>query len=540
MKNMNYKNNQNNSIQNLKKDNDNDFLKIERTRSHSFGKSSSNIQNKKKDDRMNNNFYNSLKEDSSNASNSSNSISSLEDNENEFKGFMNDNELKKDDINIMVNKNENQKNYDFGFVPKKKPYQTSQCEKINDIEYKNDINEQNIRKEIHENEDNKNNLNNQLNQTNYYHVKSNFMKEEENKIEDIEENQEERDEKDENKTYYKNKSNLYCINCGKRGHTTKKCNFPIISIGIICIYIQNFQIDINTILNYSKKMQNKYLFENEELDMLINIYEKIKNYNKEQLDHVIKYVMICRKNSLSYVDFMRGKYDIDDYEYLHNTIYMMTEKEKKDLINNKFEDLWVDLWSNSYNINYSQEYEESKSKFDKLKKGYMIQKNEILFNIDFKSIIDTSIQKYKEPEWGFPKGRRNFNEKNIDCAKREFEEETGLKESDYHIINISPLEELYLGSNHIRYKHIYYFGQIQSYVNIEVDKTNVHQKIEIGDIQYMTFEDGYDKIRAYHIEKKNILQNIHIFLINLILNYKKIFKTYYEDNKILFNKEMKI
>ena len=35
-----------------------------------------------------------------------------------------------------------------------------------------------------------------------------------------------------------------------------------------------------------------------------------------------------------------------------------------------------------------------------------------------------------EKEWGFPKGRRNFQEKDIVCGIREFEEETGYNIND--------------------------------------------------------------------------------------------------------------
>ena len=35
------------------------------------------------------------------------------------------------------------------------------------------------------------------------------------------------------KNNYEMKS--FCINCGKKGHLSKKCLCPIISIGIICI-----------------------------------------------------------------------------------------------------------------------------------------------------------------------------------------------------------------------------------------------------------------------------------------------------------------
>ncbi len=331
-----------------------------------------------------------------------------------------------------------------------------------------------------------------------------------------------------------NKYNMYCMNCGKKGHLTKKCSHPIISLGILCLHIDNFEHNINDIISYSKRMQNNYIFEQDEFVQIHNIYESIKSIQNQDLDNLINYLMIRRKNSLSYVDFMRGKYDIDDYEYVHNTIHLMTEEEQRKLLTLSFDELWKDLWSIEIIQTHSSEYEESKSKFEKLKNGYLIQKNEIYFEMNFEKILNTLLNTYNEPEWGFPKGRRNMNEKNIECAKREFQEETDISPDEYHILNVSPLEEIYLGSNHIRYKHIYYFSQMTTKKDLYLDMNNEHQKIEIGDIKWMTFHEGYNIIREYNREKRNILYNIHLFIKDLIMNFKKIYMDFYEKNRNLY------
>jgi 8-oxo-dGTP pyrophosphatase MutT (NUDIX family) len=63
---------------------------------------------------------------------------------------------------------------------------------------------------------------------------------------------------------------------------------------------------------------------------------------------------------------------------------------------------------------------------------------------------------YDTPEWGFPKGRRNYRENNITCAKRELYEETNFREDEYNILNgIYPLVEVMTGTNDKKYKHIY-------------------------------------------------------------------------------------
>jgi 8-oxo-dGTP pyrophosphatase MutT (NUDIX family) len=335
---------------------------------------------------------------------------------------------------------------------------------------------------------------------------------------------------------YKNRYlHVFCMNCGKKGHLTKKCNYPIISLGIVTLHINDISTPFNTILNMCKRIQYQYLFQHDEIQELKKIYDSLMNLTGDQLDEKIKYLMIRRRNSLSYVDFIRGKYDIDDYEYIYNTLLMMTKGEQEDLLSKSFEELWSELWNIPIqSIQYNNEYMDSKQKFQKLREGYMIQKCEIQFPLSMKKIFEISRTMYEEAEWGFPKGRRNIHEKNIECAKREFQEETGLEEREYQIINISPLEEIYLGSNHIRYKHIYYFAQMMEMKDMKIDKKNSFQKSEVGDIRWVTFEEGFSLIRDYHKEKRNILFNTHQFIKNVILHFCSLYQDFYETNKSSF------
>ena len=59
-----------------------------------------------------------------------------------------------------------------------------------------------------------------------------------------------------------------------------------------------------------------------------------------------------------------------------------------------------------------------------------------MFEKDFyniESLINNSKTNWITPEWGFPKGRRNYMETDNSCAIREFNEETGYVECDYEI-----------------------------------------------------------------------------------------------------------
>jgi hypothetical protein len=96
---------------------------------------------------------------------------------------------------------------------------------------------------------------------------------------------------------------------------------------------------------------------------------------------------------------------------------------------------------------------------------------------------------------------------------------------DYNIINMTPLEEIYLASNNLKYKHIYYIGQIDdSESNIFIDKTNITQSIEVGDIKWLKFNNALKIIRDYNIEKKYVLINLHISIKNIIDHFITISK----------------
>ena len=309
----------------------------------------------------------------------------------------------------------------------------------------------------------------------------------------------------------------YCVNCGKIGHISKKCLCPIISIGIVCIRLNIDDIELNSIISCTKKIQNNYLFSSDELIRLKKLRKKIHNFNLDNYDNLIEYLLIRRRNSLNYVEFIRGKYDINNVDYIQKSLNYITEYEKNMIKKHDFNTLWNDLWGDNNN---NSEYTESYEKFNLLKKGLIIKKNDMNIFYSFDKILNDTYFEFKEPEWGFPKGRRNSREKNIDCAKREFQEETSLIDDNYNIINISPLEETYLASNNLKYKHIYYTAQIKNRdINISIDKNNLNQKIEIGDIKWLKFNEALNIIRDYNTEKKNILLNLHYTIKYIIENF---------------------
>ena len=248
---------------------------------------------------------------------------------------------------------------------------------------------------------------------------------------------------------------IFCNNCGKNGHNFRDCVEPITSIGIVA-----------------------YTF----------------------IDGVRKYLMIRRRDTLGFVDFMRGKYNVNNKIYLMNIINEMSNHEKELLRTHDFETLWDRLWGKHISLKYLNEKVTSKNKYDILKNG-ITNNNE---KYDLNSILDESTTNWDEQEWGFPKGRRNYKESDMTTGIREFTEETGMRLSDVNIIkNMSPLEEIFTGSNFKSYKHKYYLAQIPnnlSFANFE--------KSEVSDVQLFTYEECMSKIRSYNLEKRKLITNV--------------------------------
>ena len=126
--------------------------------------------------------------------------------------------------------------------------------------------------------------------------------------------------------------------------------------------------------------------------------------------------------------------------------------------------------------------------------------------ISFKTLLKGVESKWNEPEWGFPKGRRNLKESDLDCALREFQEETNIKKNQITILNITPVIEYFKGTNNINYKHIYYFAICNA--NINFNKKNKYQYSEISDIAWMDSNTIIDKVRDDYPDRKLMIKTI--------------------------------
>jgi 8-oxo-dGTP pyrophosphatase MutT (NUDIX family) len=170
-----------------------------------------------------------------------------------------------------------------------------------------------------------------------------------------------------------------------------------------------------------------------------------------------------------------------------------------------FDELWRDIWKTD-NISNQYKVEEviSKDKFNSLKNG--ILNRNVFYSIET-IIQETNDDTWHEPEWGFPKGRRNYMEKDYECAIREFVEETGFDINKMkNVQNVLPFEEIFTGSNYKSYKHKYFLSFIHYDETMPMDK---FEKSEVSKMEWNSYEECLIKIRPYNLEKKRLITNIH-------------------------------
>lgn len=280
---------------------------------------------------------------------------------------------------------------------------------------------------------------------------------------------------------------VYCANCGGIGHIYKNCNLPITSFGIICIKLVTDKI-------------NQSVFP--------------------------VYLMVQRKDSLNKVEFVRGKYELKQKNYIMNMFKNMTDDERNEIKNNDFDEIWKTLWKIDHINANDKEFNDSKRKFEILHKGYIIDRGAedggfMDFSLNY--VLENTKSQINESEWGFPKGRRNINESDVNCAIREFNEETSMKMKYIKIYPNICFEETFSGSNKIRYRHVYYLACCPSNLSDQqIFTADIKNKItdidEIKNIKWFRYNDGQRLIREQNKDRKELFRKVNQLVLKNITN----------------------
>ena len=241
---------------------------------------------------------------------------------------------------------------------------------------------------------------------------------------------------------------MFCNNCGGRGHLFRMCKDPVLSCGLLLIDQARLPVDPDA----------------------------------------IRVLMIRRKDSMSFAEFLRGKYDPTNIPYVGTLVKNMTLREQVSIATETFETLWKNLWGDDRS---SSDFQTSKDRF---------------YQLDRMALMRDNLSEYTEPEWGFPKGRRMRGETDLACAVREFTEETNIPRDAYVLLNNIVLEETFTGLNGVRYKHIYYVALLtRPDLVVLSQKFTPMQRREISGLAWKTLHEAESLIRPHHVERRAML-----------------------------------
>jgi 8-oxo-dGTP pyrophosphatase MutT (NUDIX family) len=203
--------------------------------------------------------------------------------------------------------------------------------------------------------------------------------------------------------------------------------------------------------------------------------------------------MVKRKDSMAYMEFIRGKYDMGDPAYYERLVGNMTIPEQNSIVSEEFDTLWTRLWGQGRDT-HSAEYEISKSKYYQLDRADIIQRNR---------------SKYSDPEWGFPKGRRARGETDSECAVREFFEETNISPEAYTLHPNLKFVETFRGTNNILYRHIYFVALLRDskIVNLKQKLTFMQSK-EVSEVDWKSMSECRAVIRPHYTERIALMSDV--------------------------------
>ena len=296
-----------------------------------------------------------------------------------------------------------------------------------------------------------------------------------------------------------NQQTYTCSNCGETGHTFRQCVEPVSSYGVLVF---------------------RWVGQTPTWPLTAELCKDAKAQVVSSIQCVPEILMIQRKDSLGFMDIMRGKYKVNEPDYIKKQLRGMTLTERTKLLDGNFDDIWQSLWGSDMSSSYRYAYDRvtSKQKLTELRSGVTLPNGTTYTLAD---LLRQEPRYHETPEWGFPKGRRDPHESDIQCAFRELQEETAILPGElWKAVNVAPFIEQFYGSNDIHYRHTYYLAQYIGTRKISYDVLNSEMTREIGNLAWKTLDEALLLLRPENVEKRGIL----LQLATLLRNFLPVFK----------------
>lgn len=214
-----------------------------------------------------------------------------------------------------------------------------------------------------------------------------------------------------------------------------------------------------------------------------------------------KILLVQKRFTNAFSMFVRNKYEDIAVETLFRE---MTLHEKLLLKSMNFDAIWYHL---NLNDNKTDYYYQCLLKFNAFISDGGTRLSKIINNTPNSNNL----------KWEPPKGRKELNESNCECAIRELKEETGI-DSDQYKFSVYMKNNKYITSNisnKIKYIVIYYTAKANVMNDPIFDNNNLNQTVEIMDTKWINI----DNLNNYNIDIP-----LKDYIINTAIRQKKLKK----------------
>lgn len=201
-----------------------------------------------------------------------------------------------------------------------------------------------------------------------------------------------------------------------------------------------------------------------------------------------------RRHSYNLIEILLGKWN-SKYELRKKMQYISLDEQYK-IKYFTYDELWNDLFCGFKKVSIFLK--------DKYNKYLPFMKNYIKYIKSKQPIIG----------WSFPKGKPDGNENPMDCALREFEEETSISSSVIELCSKIPtIEHTFKGTNDKYYTSCFFIGKTTKLFkpNYQINNNLIGQKfisVESSDVNWIEI-NNCDKL----LDKNNLI------VFNNIINF---------------------
>lgn len=219
-----------------------------------------------------------------------------------------------------------------------------------------------------------------------------------------------------------------------------------------------------------------------------------------------KYLIYQRRDNYEYIDIVRGNWNT--MARLRELFAALSVEEKSRIKTHTFRELWDDLWVKHGTNIHLEGFEKARKKFE----SFSDNLDDILNSKD-------EVNLPNEPQWGFPKGKKNYGpdkkETDQECALREFGEETRLSTENLVLwgarSNPRMYTEFYKGNNGKQYCTYYFLAEtleMESITRIKTPGCIREDSVsdEAADARWLTFEEACGKLIP---RRQSILKKVH-------------------------------